>query len=72
MKKKQDFSTSVSETSENIYLFVFISWLVSFGVSIYMQYLSDVKRNKLQTINIKRVMWTCFRFSPMENIFRKL
>ena len=33
--EKQDFSTSVSETSENAYLFVFISWLVSFGVYIF-------------------------------------
>ena len=50
--QKQDFSTSISETSENVYLFVFISWLVSFGVCIYIQYFFDVVRNKLQTKNI--------------------
>ena len=30
--KKQDFSRPVSETSENVYLFVSLSQLVSFGV----------------------------------------
>ena len=33
-KKSQDFSTSVSEASENVYIFV----LVSIGVLIYIQY----------------------------------
>ena len=33
-KKSQDFSTSVSETSEDVYMFV----LVSIGVFIYIQY----------------------------------
>ena len=32
--KKQDFSTSISETGEH----VFISWLVSFGICIRIQY----------------------------------
>ena len=80
--KNQDFSTSVSETSENVYLFVFISWLVSF----YTQYFFDVVRNKLQTISIytrvnkkkikcsrkEYVMWSCFKFWPMKKIFQKL
>ena len=34
--KKQDFSISILETSKNVHLFVFISWLVSFGVGIYI------------------------------------
>ena len=50
--KKQDFSTSASKTSENVFLFVFISWLVSFGVRIRKQYFNDVVRNKLQIINV--------------------
>ena len=50
--KKQDFSISVLEWSENVYVFASISWLVSFGVYIYIQYLFDVVRDKFQTINI--------------------
>ena len=46
------FSTSISETSENVYLFVFISWLVSFGVCMYIQWFFDVVINKHQTISI--------------------
>ena len=33
-------------------MFVFISWLVYFGICIHMQYFCDVVRNKLQTISI--------------------
>ena len=82
--KKGDFSTSVSEANENVYLFVYRLWLVSFGVCIYVQYLFGVVRNKLQTINTRvnqkkikssrkeYIMWTCFNFWPMKNNFRKL
>ena len=42
--EKQNFSTSVSETSDNVYLFVFISCLVSFGVCFYIQYFFGVVR----------------------------
>ena len=52
IKRKQDFSRSVSETSQTACLFIFNSWLVSFGVCIYMQYFFDVLRNKLQAMNI--------------------
>ena len=34
--KKQDLSTSISETSENVYLLVPLSQLVSFEVCIYI------------------------------------
>ena len=34
-----------------IKMFVFISWLVFFGVRIHMQYFSNVVRNQLQTVN---------------------
>ena len=40
-----------SETSGNVYLFVIISWLISFEVSTYMQYFFDLKRNEVQTMN---------------------
>ena len=49
--KKGDFSTSMSEANENMYLFVYLLRLVSFGVCIYIHYLFGVVRNKLQTIN---------------------
>ena len=52
ISKKQYFSTSISEASKIVYLFVSLSRLVSFGVCINIQYFFDVVRNKLQTINI--------------------
>ena len=52
LHEEQDFSTSISETSEIVYLFAFISWLLSFWVCIYIQYFFDMVRNKLQTIDI--------------------
>ena len=36
--ENQNFSTSVLEKSENVYLFVSVSLLIPFGVCIYMQY----------------------------------
>ena len=33
--KKAAFLTAISEASENVYLFLSVSWLVSFGVFIY-------------------------------------
>ena len=63
----------------------FITWLASLGVCIYLECLFDIVRNKLQAINIywsyqkkikisrkEHTMWTCFKFWPMKNIFRKL
>ena len=38
----KDSSTSISETNENVYLLVFISWWVCFGVGIYIHYFFDV------------------------------
>ena len=43
--KKRDSSTSTSETSENAYLFHFISPL---GVCIYVQCIFDVVKIKIQ------------------------
>ena len=57
IKKKKDFSTSVSGTSENVCLFVFISvvsLLVFFAVCFYIQCFSDVVRNEpLELIKIR-------------------
>ena len=56
LKRPQDFPTSLSETSENVCLLIFISvilWFVSFGVCIYIHYFFDVVRNKLLEL-IKR------------------
>ena len=69
-----------------MYLFVCISWLVSFGVCIYIRYYFDVVRNKLQTTNIytrvdkkkikssrkEYVIRICFKLWPMKNIIWKL
>ena len=49
--KKQDSSIS---TSEKVYLFVFTSSFVSFGVCIYLQYFFDITRN--QTSNKKYLL----------------
>ena len=51
-----DFSISISERSENVFFFSFVSvilWLVSFGVCIYIQYKFDVVWNKFPEL-IKR------------------
>ena len=83
---KNKFSTSVSEASENVYCFVFISLLISVGVCIYIKYFFNVVGNKLQTINIyakvnkkkikssrkEYVIRPCFKFWPIRNIFWKL
>ena len=64
-------------------IFLFISWLVSIGVFIHIQYFLDmVRKNSKQyllelikrrsKVQEKNVMWTCFKFWPMKNIFWKL
>ena len=50
--KKQDFSTSITKKSENVYLFISLSRLASFGVCIYIQYYFDAVRINLQTKSI--------------------
>ena len=45
-----DSPTSFSEVSENVFLFAFISWFVSFGVCIYVYFFDAViSEMKLQT-----------------------
>ena len=68
---------------KQVKMFVFILWLVSFGVCIqiqYSEYLCDMVKNKLQKIytwvNQKKInssrkeyaMWTSFKFWPMEKV----
>ena len=55
--EKKNFSTSISRTKENLYLFVLILWLICFRVIIYIQYFFDVVGNKLQTKNIYCGYW---------------
>ena len=69
---------------KQVKIFVFTSGLVSHEICIHIRYFFDVVINKFQTINrrvnqkkIKSsrkeyVMWTCFKFWPMKNIFWKL
>ena len=47
-KETQDFSTSISERNESVYLFIPFSQFVSFRFFIYKQYFLDVVRNNLQ------------------------
>ena len=56
--EKQNFSTSVSETSDNVYLFVFISCLVSFGVCFYIQYFFGVVE---KTSHNKCLYWSWWK-----------
>ena len=59
MKKNQDFSTLIWETSENVYLFVSISWLVPlklifiYSISLMYKWLFEVikRRSKVQEKN---------------------
>ena len=51
-KKTACFLAWISERCGNVCLFVAILWLVSFWVCIYIHYFFDVKRNKLEIMNI--------------------
>ena len=61
LKQKQDSSASTFDTGKNMYPFLFISWFVSFGVSICLQCFSDVVRNQTYmklistTVNQKKI-----------------
>ena len=80
MKINYNFSTSVWETSENMYLVVSvcISFMVSSGVCIYILYFfyvymfTNVNQKKIRGMELQfhgsrkeYVMWTCLKFSPM-------
>ena len=62
-KENMDSSVSASETSENVFPFVFISSLASFGVCSYMQYLSGSVRN--QASNKKYLLELIERWSKV-------
>ena len=78
MKINYNFSTLAWETSENMYLVVAVSWLVSSGVCIYILYFfyvymfTNVNQKKIRGMELQfhgsrkeYVMWTCLKFSPM-------
>ena len=64
--KNQIFSTSISETK----FMIGGSRLVSHEVYINAQYF--FKQKKIKSSRREYVMWTCFKFWPIKNIFRKL
>ena len=67
-------------------MFAFISWLVSFHAFVFRynisvmwreinskQYISTwVNQKKIKRSRKENVMWNCFKFWPMKNIFWKL
>lgn len=61
--KNMDSSTSVSETNENVFLFVFISPFVSFGVLGYMQHFFDSLRKQANRKATENTYQSC----PQEN-----
>ena len=61
MHKKQDSSTSTSETCKNVYLLAFISSFAFFGACIYVQCFFDVVKN--QTSNKKYFTFGFLMFS---------
>ena len=79
--KRCVFSTSISETSENVVFF----FMISFPWSLYSHtiFFFGVVRNKTPNTKYQNqnkvkssrkeyVMRTCFKFWPMKNIFQKL
>ena len=74
--KKTVFSTSVTETRENICFYFMIGFPWSLFI-IHIQYFFSIVRNYSKhliptRVNQANVMWTCFKFWPMKNIFCKL
>ena len=49
IKKNRNFHI---QYQKQVKMFVFISYLVSFGVCIHIEYFFDVVSNKLQTVNM--------------------
>ena len=68
-----------SETSENVFLFAFISSFVSFGICIYVQQLFDssfkqkistrVIQKKIKRLSKEYVTGKRFNFWPVRNTF---
>ena len=57
--KKHDSPWSTSEIGKNVYIFVFISSFVSFGVCIHVPYFFDVVRNQASNKNylLRLIKW---------------
>ena len=75
------FSTPVSETSQNVcfYFMIGFPWslyLRTCNISLALSEINSkhcrVNQKKIKSSRKEYVMWTCFKFSPMKNIFRKL
>ena len=75
-----DSLTSITETSENVIFFAFISLLVSFGICIYVKQFFDSKteistrviQKKSKSSSKEYVTGKRFNFWSMGNTFRKL
>ena len=70
--EKQTIFQHQYQRQVKMYNSVFISWLVSSGVCIYINSKQKIS-NRVNQKNIKRsrkkyVMWTCFKFWSMKNI----
>ena len=84
LKSQDQYSTSLWKKWKCLFLLDDVSTSCFHEVCIHIQYFFCVARNKLTltipTVNQKKikssgkeyVMWTCFKFWPMKNIFWKL
>ena len=81
--KKQDFSTSISERSEKCIslFFHFCYFMIGFLWSLYLYTIflwcgerlnTRANQKKIKSSRKEYAMWTCFKFWPMKNIFRKI
>ena len=76
IKIYKEFQFYIKETSENVCFY----FMVGFPWSLYLptiflwckHHISWVNQKKIKSSRKKYVVWTCFEFWPMKNIFRKL
>ena len=75
------FSTSISETSENVcfYFMIGFPWslhLFTCNTSLAWSEINSkhcrVNQKKIKSSRKEYVMWMCFKFWPMKSIFQKL
>ena len=71
-----DLSTSTFGRSEQLFLFVFISLFVSFGVCVKSNFQKKisarVNQKKIESSSKEYVTKTQFKFRPTKNIFQQL
>ena len=68
--KKQVISTSISKPSENVCFGV--TFFVKKSFSLIQIIWAEEKEELTKRRSKEHVMWTCFKFWPMKNIFWKL